>query len=310
MLVGGIVFLIAAALSGLLVWQLEQKSLHNERARVTHLAGGHANAIEDTIEHTLTAAHALAALVRQGNGSVPNFEATASKILPFYPGASALALAPGGVVRNIAPMSGNEMAIGLDLLNAPALRKESLLARNSGKLTLAGPIELVLGGTGVVGRLPVFLDDDRGNASFWGFAIVVIRLPGGLDIAHLSHLHEQGLAYELWRIHPDNGQKQVIARASPVCLFDPVEQTLQVPNATWTLSVAPVKGWGHPLGLSLKTRLGLLFSLMLGYLAKLFVELRTHKQLLDARVALRTSEIVMAQRKLQATLDAIPTWSG
>ena len=61
-----------------------------------------------------------------------------------------------------------------------------------------------------------------------------------------------------------------------------------------------------PLGFWLNAALGLLFSLMLGYLAKLVVELKTHKLLLEERVALRSSEILAAQHKLQATLDAIP----
>ena len=254
----------------------------------------------------LSATHALAALVRQGRGSVPDFDAIASTMLPFYPGASELALAPGGIVRNVVPMSGNEMAVGLDLLTVPTQRKESLLARDSGKLTLAGPLELVQGGTAVVGRLPVFLEDSQGKPFFWGFALVVVHLPGGLDMTHLSRLGEQDLAYELWRIHPDSGKKQVIARSSPTPLIEPVEQALRVPNAIWTLSIAPVKGWTDPLGLSFKLALGLLFSLMLGYLAKLFVEMKANRQLLEARVAQRTSEIRVAQRKLKATLDAIP----
>jgi two-component system, cell cycle sensor histidine kinase and response regulator CckA len=45
---------------------------------------------------------------------------------------------------------------------------------------------------------------------------------------------------------------------------------------------------------------------MLGYLAKLFFDLRTHKQQLEARVAARTAEILEAQRKLKAILDALP----
>jgi diguanylate cyclase (GGDEF)-like protein/PAS domain S-box-containing protein len=165
---------------------------------------------------------------------------------------------------------------------------------------------LVQGGTGVIGRLPVFLKDRRGQPFFWGFTLVVMRLPGGLNMAHLSHLDEQGLAYALWHIQPDTGQKQLIAGSSPATLIEPVERTLRVPNAIWTLSVAPVKGWSHPFGLSLKVALGILFSLMLGYLAKLFVALKMHKQLLETRVAHRTAEIQVAQRRLQATLHAIP----
>ena len=305
-MVGIVVFLLAAALSGAIVWQQEMHARHDARARVASLAADHAHAIERSVDHALSAAVALAALVRQGNGRVADFDAIASTMLPFYPGASELALAPGGVVRSIVPMSGNEMAVGLDLLTIPTQREESLLARDSGKLTLAGPLELAQGGTGVVGRLPVFLEDSGGKPFFWGFTLVVIRLPGGLDMAHLAHLGEQGLAYELWRIQPDTGKKQIIARSSPAPLVEPVEQNVQVPNVTWTLDVAPARGWTDPLGLAFKAALGLLFSIILGYLARLFVELGMHKRQLEVRVAHRTREILTAQRQLKATLNALP----
>jgi diguanylate cyclase (GGDEF)-like protein/PAS domain S-box-containing protein len=305
-IVGGVVFLIAAALSSVLVWQFEQHALEQERAHADRLAADHAHSIEHSIEHALSATRALEALVRQGDGSISGFESIVDTMLPFYPGASALALAPAGVVREMAPLSGNEKAIGLDLMNTPALRKESRLAMESGKLTLAGPLELAMGGSGVVGRLPVFLEDHRGAPVFWGFTIVVIRLPGGLDVAHLSHLDEEGLVYELWRINPDSGRRQVIVRSSQAPLIEPVEQMLHVPNANWTLSVAPENGWAQPLRVSGNAALALVFSLLLGYLAGLLVELRRHKQRLERRVAQRTAEILAAQRKLRATLDAIP----
>jgi diguanylate cyclase (GGDEF)-like protein/PAS domain S-box-containing protein len=305
-IVGGLVFLLAAIVSGAIVWQLEQHDIERERGRVAHLAGDHAHAIEHAIDHALSVTQALAALVRQGHGSVPDFEATAGKMLPFYPGVSELALAPGGVIRDVAPRVGNERALGLDLLASPTQRKESLDARDSGRLTLAGPLELAQGGTGVVGRLPVFLEDGSGHPVFWGFTLVVMRLPGGLDMAHLSSLDHQHLAYELWRIHPDNGKKQIIARSSPAPLAEPVEQALHIPNATWTLSVAPPGGWVHPVKIWTRLALGILVSLMLGYLARIFFELRAQKQLLEARVGQRTHEILAAQRQLKSTLNALP----
>ena len=106
---GGGVFLVAATLSGLLERQLERYSIQDERLGVTRVAAEHAHAIELTIERALSATQPLATLVRQGKGSVPNFEVVASTMLPFYPGASELALAPGGIVREVAPMLGNEM---------------------------------------------------------------------------------------------------------------------------------------------------------------------------------------------------------
>ncbi len=307
LLAGGAVFLLALAVSGAVVWELESHARQDERAHVARLASDHAHAIEYTIEHTLSAAHALAALVRQGRGRIADFDAVARSMLPYYPGAYELALAPGGVVRDVVPLAGNEQAVGLDLMKFSAQSGESQRARDSGKLTLAGPLELVQGGTGVVGRLPVFLEDAQGRPDFWGFVLVVMRLPGGLDTAHLAHLEEQGFVYELWRTDPDSGKKRIIARSATLeALVDPVQQALRVPNSSWTLSLAPAKGWGNPGGLALKVALGLLFSLVLGYLARLFVALKAHKQQLEARVARRTADILATQRRLRATLNAIP----
>ncbi|MGK2951758.1 MAG: PAS domain-containing protein, partial [Thiobacillus sp.] len=306
LMAGRLVFLAAAILSGLLVWQLDQKARHYERDHVARLAGDHALEVERSLQQTMTAAYVLAALVRQGNGSVPQFEAIAGAILPHFPGVSHLTLAPGGVVRSVAPASGNERAIDLNLLNDPAQRGESLLARDNGRLTLTGPLELVQGGTAVIGRLPVFLDGSEGTPFFWGFVMVVIRLPESLNFEHMSGLSEQGLAYELWRIRPDNGQKQVIAHASSAPLIEPVEHALRLPNAIWTLSIAPAQGWGRPLALTFQGLLGLLVSLLLGYVARLVVQLETNERLLEARIARRTSELFKTQRKLKATLDALP----
>lgn len=158
-----IVFLLAAAMAAGLIWHAEQHNLREERARVAGLAKDHAHALETSLERALSATYALAALVRQGNGSITNFDAAASQMLRFYPGVSALQLSPGGIVRSVVPLAGNENAVGFDPLRDPVQGKEALIARDTGKLTLAGPMNLVQGGMGAVGRLPVFLEDAQGK---------------------------------------------------------------------------------------------------------------------------------------------------
>ena len=298
-------FAFAASVAGFLIVQSEQQRLRELRAHIANQAGDHAHAIQRDIERALSATYALAALVRQGNGQVRDLDATAREMLPYYPGASSLQLAPDGIVKYIVPLAGNEKAIGHNLLRDPARDREAFLARDSGKLTLAGPFNLIQGGLGAVGRLPVFLDDDKGNPSFWGFTTVLIRFPEVLNDIRLSRLAELGFAYELWRSHQDSGERQLIA-ASIASLDNPVNEPFDMPNGVWTLSVAPVEGWGDPVGLTLKVAIGLLFSLLLAYLAKLLVESRMHKLDLEILVERRTTEIVTEKGKLQATFDAIP----
>jgi PAS domain S-box-containing protein len=149
----------------------------------------------------------------------------------------------------------------------------------------------------------VSLDNGKGNPGFWGFTTVLIHFPKALEAARLDEMVKQGYAYELWRNDPDTRSKLSIAASSPTTLIEPIVQTLQVPNATWILSVAPVGGWGDPVGLSLKAALGLLFSLLLAYLAKLLVQVRAHEYELERRVAARAAELEAAGRKLRESED-------
>ncbi len=270
------------------------------------LAGG---AIQNSSQRALSATDALAALVRQGRGSIPNFDAIASEMLAYYPGAASLQLAPGGIVQQVIPLAGNEDAIGHNLLQDPTRNKEAFLARDTGRLTLAGPFQLKQGGLGAIGRLPVFLDDSQGRPAFWGFTIVMIHYPQAFQDARLAQLTRHGIGYELWRIHPDSGQKQTIAASSDAALIDPVARTLNMPNGSWTLSVAPLKGWHEPLGLTFKSAFGMLFSLLLGYLVRLMFELRAHERHLETLVLDRTAEITERKRaqneilRLNASLE-------
>ena len=301
-----VVFLVAGALAATLVAVLEQGRRQILREKVSVQATSSAHAVRQQIERSMTVTYMLAAQVRQGHGRIPEFEAMAKELLPYYPGISSLQLLPDGVIQQIVPLAGNEAAIGLDLLHHPARNKEALLARDTGQLTLAGPYELIQGGQGAIARLPVFLDDGDGRI-FWGLVAVVMRFPDALVGTGLAGLQEDhGLAYELWRLEPESGKKQIIAASGSVAPIHPVQATVDLALGNWTLSVAPVLGWDDPTGLALKGALSLIFSLLVATLAKMLVESRGHEQLLEVEVAARTADIQSTQRRLQATLAAVP----
>ena len=298
-----VVFLLAAVAATSLISRLNQAYVQEARARALNMADDHGGALVRSIERTMSAAYALAVLVRHGNGAIRDFDIIANSMLPLYPGAASLQLAPGGVVRNIVPLAGNEQAIGHDLLKDPAKTKAAFVARDTGKLTLDGPFNLLQGGLGAVGRLPVFLDDAGGKPFFWGFTSVLIRFPEVLKAADLADLAQRGFAYELWRSDPNTGQKLVIAASSSAALIEPVGYAIKIPNATWTLSVAPVTGWLDRQRLSFEAVLGILFSFLLAYLAKLMVDSRAHERGLEALVAQRTASLEEGQRALRASED-------
>ena len=98
-----------------------------------------------------------------------------------------IAGAPDLVISLMYPMAGNERAIGLDYRNNEAQRDAALKARDTGELVLAGPIDLVQGGKGFIGRFPVFVDEPDGGRHFWGIVRPWSTPSGSTATAACSH---------------------------------------------------------------------------------------------------------------------------
>ena len=300
-----LVFVIALGLSGLLIGQLEQQQRQTHRADLANLVQNHSFLIRDALDQALALNYSMAAMIQLNQGDSHYFEDFAREVLPFYPAVSHLSLSPQGVISKVYPLEGNEASLGFNQLTDNLQNREALRARDSGQLTLAGPVQLVQGGLGVVGRMPVFLQD-QGGRHFWGFTNVTVRIPQLLETAKLPQLSSMGVAYRLWRQLPGGAQGEEILASADARLRDPVHIQVPVPNGTWTLSASPLAGWFSPWRLAAELAMGAVFSLLLAYLVYLMVQLRRRELGLRDAVAEQTRELLEARARLQATLDAIP----
>jgi diguanylate cyclase (GGDEF)-like protein/PAS domain S-box-containing protein len=241
-----IAFILALIVSGAFAFLALHARMLQKQRTAEIVAANQSAILEERLSRSLSSTYALAAVVRQGGGNVDNFNKLATEMLKVYGGISSLQLAPNGVISQVVPLTGNEKAIGHDLLKDRDRNKEAYLALNTRKLTLAGPFNLVQGGVAVIGRLPIFLPDVTDQETFWGFATALIRIPDLLATSSLPQLSQTGYQYELARIHPDTGQRQVFAQSGKELLKTPVVRTLEVPNGRWFLSLEPEAGWVEP----------------------------------------------------------------
>ncbi len=293
-------FIIAILLGIAIVIIVENNRLQNRQKTVSDITIRIADNIHDHLSRSLSATYALASILHQRNGLIENFEQLAVKMLGLYGGISALQLAPQGIISASVPLAGNEKAIGHNLLDDSKRNKEALLALKTRSLTLAGPFELVQGGQAVVGRLPVFIPASDGTEHFWGFTAVLIRIPELVDSAKMQKIVESGYHFELSRINPDTGLRDVFARSSESALRAPAHHTIQVPNGTWTLSVEPVKGWFSPLVISAELLLVLLFGSLTALMVNTF-----YKQplVLQQMVNERTKLLSETNQKLMSEME-------
>lgn len=289
------VFLVSLALGSGVITQIERVRVQQRRAialdRATDHA--HAHALQMQIDRAMSAAYGLAAMVRQGQGHINTFDTLTTQMLPLYPGLSALALAPDGVVTEIVPRAGNELAIGVDFLSDPKRYPTARKALNSRTVTLEGPLKLSNGSSSLIGRLAVFLGEGE-SAHFWGFVTAVAKMDELMRICNLQQMVEAGYNYSL--VHNNaNTPGSVLARSTSDALDDPVVHNIQMSNSQWALSVVPIVGWHAYASLLVEFLLALLVSALLAYLA--YVLLR-QPQLLRRDVELRTSELATANHRL------------
>jgi len=156
-----------------------------------------------------------------------------------------IAGAPGLVVSLMYPLEGNERAIGLDYRHNAWQRAGALRARDTGDLVLAGPVDLVQGGQGFIGRFPVFTSPPDGKPRFWGIVSAVVdveklyRQSGLLDAdlpIVLSISGRDGLSSDTKAFFGD----------TRLTHDDPVQAEIVLPSGAWHMAAVPKAGWDVP----------------------------------------------------------------
>lgn len=237
-----IVWLICVAVSVLYVMNYVVKRKQTRMEHAGYVASEEINKLQYAIDSRIVKTEILRLILIEQKGTMNDFNSIAEKIYADDPSIRSIQLAPNGVVTMVYPLQGNENAF-VDLFHDEKRRAEAEYARDSGKTTLAGPLELYQGGLGIIARTPVFLSDSSGSRSFWGFSIIILNLPKIFDQAGIDYLSNRGYDYRIWRRHSDTGEIQIIDQSISGEMKDPVEQDIIVPNGTWTLSLVPKKGW-------------------------------------------------------------------
>lgn len=174
-------------------------------------------------------------------------------------------LAKDGVVSQVYPVAGNEAAIGLDMLHNPARKKEANLAKNSGMYTIAGPFELVQGGTGALLFDPIYTYSEKGERSFWGFSILVLQWDNFIEEVELDKMEDAGYRYQIWKKDPYTGEKIVIAESEEDFPGNALEVACSVPNDTWYFEIIPKAGWFSDQQLSLGIAIATIIGMMAAY---------------------------------------------
>ena len=188
-----IIFLLDICLVSLIVYRtdIHEKKQRHTMAQLNATTYGERikNEITDGIEITDT----LKQILISENGEIHQFETIAGNIMSDS--IESVQLAPNGVVTDIYPANGNE-AGKIDLIHDKDRGKISRYARDNHTIITQGPFKLKQGEYGIAVRNPIYLKDKNGHEYFWGFTIVILRVPDIFSDS-ISALSNFGYEYKI-----------------------------------------------------------------------------------------------------------------
>jgi len=293
-------FLITLACLLLLSAYVQVNNNRQESEQMSYIAQTVGSETHEIMLSQLSKTRVLEAYLIKTGGDYHGFDEIASILLRENYVRNVL-FAPGGVVAAVYPLAGNESVLGLDMSRDGAGNKEARAAIAKGELYMAGPFDLIQGGVGIAGRLPVFLKDASGNPHYWGVVSVTLDYPDVLAASSMSRVDSQGFACEMWRIDPDTGNRQnILSTATPLPAGRVThDYPLSLFNSTWTVSIAPILAWYARPDLWLCLFASLLVSLLAAFVAWNMEKVRTLKaeesqhQILELRCQLEREQTNM-----------------
>ena len=179
-----IVFLLGICFAGLIVYQTDTHE-KEQRHITVQFAATYGERIKNEITAGIKTTDTLKQILISENGEFHQFDTIAENLMSDS--IESVQLAPNGIVTDIYPADGNESG-KIDLLHDKDRGEISCYARDNHTIITQGPFELKQSGHGIAVRNPVYLEDQNGQEYFWGFTIVILRVP---DIFQTRSRHFQ-----------------------------------------------------------------------------------------------------------------------
>lgn len=234
-----IVFLLSMCLVGFIVYKTDTHEKWQRRTTAQLNVSTYGERIKNEITNGIAITDTLKQVLISENGDIKQFDTIAENLISDS--IESVQLAPDGVVTDIYPAEGNE-AGKIDLLHDKDRGRISCYARDNHTIITQGPFELKQSDYGIAVRNPIYLNDEYGQAYFWGFTIVILRVP---DIFSDSIHALSGFGYE-YRLSktetPWSGTYKTIYQSDGQ-ITQPVSYDFTIGKENWKFEVTPESGW-------------------------------------------------------------------
>lgn len=224
-----------------------ESAKQEELTRVSTLAGTVRAQLEGELNGAIHLSLGLGSYISANPDFTQNdFERIAHSLLQYGRHIRNIVVAPDNVVRYVYPLAGNEKVMGLRYMDNAEQRNAILHMMETREFVLAGPVNLVQGGTGFINRLPIFLPakgPDK-TPTYWGVASIVLNVDSLLTAGGVIGSQAE-IRYALRGKDGKGAKGDMIYGEPALFLHNPVLFDVVMPgDSRWQLAAIPQKGWG------------------------------------------------------------------
>ena len=234
-----IVFLLGMCLVGFIVYKTDTHEKWQRRTTAQLNVSTYGERIKNEITNGIAITDALKQILISENGEIDQFDTIAENLI--FDSIDSVQLAPDGVVTDIYPAEGNE-AGKIDLLHDKDRGRISCYARDNHTIITQGPFELKQGDYGIAVRNPVYLNDENGQEYFWGFTIVILRVPDIFSNS-IHALSRFGYEYRLSKTETPWSDTYKIVYQADGQMTQPVSYDFTIGKESWKFELTPESGW-------------------------------------------------------------------
>ena len=217
----------------------------------------------------------LKQVVISGDGNINKFYDIAANMMDDS--IQSIQIAPNGVVTEIYPEEGNESG-KIDLINDSDRGEISRYARDNDTVIMQGTFKLKQGGYGIAVRNPVYLENENGQKSFWGFTIVILKVPE-IFSESVEALSNFGFKYSLQKCASPWDDTYEWVYGSKKELNDPVIYDFDVYRDKWRLEILPKSGFYNNSNLIYMFIGGVIIVLLLTGLTVALISINENRKL-------------------------------
>ncbi|MBT8295534.1 MAG: PAS domain S-box protein, partial [Gramella sp.] len=233
LLVGLLASILFLILGFFMLWQRYQILLETRQDEMSGMIDVVEQNLDQSLKYSYSAALSLALHIDE-DGVIDDFEKIAFQLVDGNPNIDAIQIVPNGVITQVYPYEQHKDALNYDILKSEKTRDEARKAIANRKMYFAGPLELKQGGLAIVGRLPVFIQNE-----FWGFSAVLIYFNNLIDQSGIEDLSTGRYKFQFSKIDPVTGTEHFFLDNS-LGIDEAYSEDVVLPDGDWKIYIIPV----------------------------------------------------------------------